>query len=76
MTETASCRIHGYSGRTHIVCGSIREQHRVRLGVRKVEATAKCVTQLVMKSHLHRSECGAREPRAVHRVGPGGQVSW
>ena len=45
------------------------------LGVREVEAAAQGVTELVMKAHLHGAECGAGEPRAVHRLRAGCDVA-
>ena len=40
----------------------MRQDHGVRLGVRKTESTAQHVAQLVVKRHPYRSEAGSTDP--------------
>ncbi len=54
-----------------IVCSGMRQDHRVGLGVRKTEGSAKNVTKLVMERHPDRSEARSRGPGSEQGVGSG-----
>src|SRR5712664_174030 len=56
--------------RTGCVIGyCMRQDHGVRLGVRKTESTAQHVAQLVMKRHPYRSEAGSTDPGSEQSIG-------
>src|SRR6516165_3027493 len=68
-TKGASHAIDG-SRRTSCVIGHrMRQDHGMRLGVRKTECTAQHVTYLVMKRHSYRSEAGSTDPGSEQSIG-------
>src|SRR5258705_9690980 len=54
-----------------IVRSGMRQDHRVGLGVRKTEASAKDVAKLVMERHPDRSKARSTGPGSEQRVGSG-----
>src|SRR6266853_846575 len=68
-TERASHAADGDRRVSSVIGDRMRQDHGVRLGVRKAESTAQHVTQLVMKRHPYRSETGSADPGSEQSVG-------
>src|SRR6266436_8651913 len=68
-TERASHAADGDRRVSSVIGDRMRQDHGVRLGVRKAESTAQHVTQLVMKRHPYRSEAGSADPGSEQSIG-------